>query len=193
MFRPVSTSSRKSPDDFPAEAVALQILLQSRRQLKQGLAPVLPKPQHPALGAGKEGAQVAVRRGVLLQILGGNVDDDPLVGGVGVQLRPVDAAAADEQDIPGLEQVPLAVDEIAAAAADQKQQLAELVVVVIRLGAPLGPQMEQTEIFQEIAPFFVGCHNRFLSDGMVGRLALKPPPRIARFAIIIAQNAFYLQ
>ena len=83
-----------------------------------------------------------------------------------------------QNDVAGLQQVTLTVHRIAAAALDQQQNLAELMVMVLHLGSALGFQMKQPEILQKIASFIVLSHT------------FSP---IARFATIIAQNAFYLQ
>ena len=70
-----------------------------------------------------------------LQIFRGNVENDPLIGTVRIQFRPVDAVGIQQHDISGLKPIPLTVHVIAAAAGNQQQDLAELVVVVFHLGS----------------------------------------------------------
>ena len=105
---------------------------------------------------------MTVRRGMPFQIFRGNVENNPLVRYIRIQLRPVDAMGIQQHDIPGLQQVPLSVRIIAAAALEQQQDLAEGMVVVLHLGAASGFQMKQPEIFQEISPFHVFGHKWFL-------------------------------
>jgi len=98
--------------------------------------------------------QVAVRGGHFLQVFRRNVDDDPLVDRLFQKLRLVDTAAADEHDVACVQQIALAINEIAALTGYQQQELAEFMIVIIHLFPAFGAQMEQTEIFQQIAPLF---------------------------------------
>ena len=73
----------------------------------------------------------------------------------------------------------MAIHHIIPLSGDKKQQFAELMVVVIHFRVRLGPQMEQPEIFLQVASFLILLH--FL------------PSITAFFAIIIAYNVFTLQ
>ncbi len=144
--------------DLPAEFLLPQIPLQRCRHLEYPALLAVLQTQHVSLLAGEDGEKTALGGGELLQIVRRNIDDDPLIGDSGVQLRPVDAAAAQQHDIPCLQQVAMTVNVISAAAGQKQQDLAEFMIVVIHLGALGRAQVKQTEIFQQIAPLFVVCH-----------------------------------
>ena len=148
----------RTAEDLPAKGVAVHVPLQGCGHLEDDFALLVFQTKHMASLAGKNGGQIAVRRGFPLKILRGNVNDDPLVGGVAVQFRAVDAAAADEDDVSRLQQITLTVHAVAAAAGDKQQKLAKLVIMIIHPCALLGMQMKQPEILQQISPLFVVCH-----------------------------------
>ena len=82
--------------------------------------------------------QIAVHGGLTLQILRRNIQDDPLIRTVGIQFRPVDAVGIQQHDVSGLQQIPLSVHIIAAAALQEQQDFAELMVMVFHLGSASG-------------------------------------------------------
>ena len=145
-------------EDGSAKGVVGKLCFQPGGQIENPSALGLFQPQHMAVLPLKQGKQRTVGGGHLLQKIRGYIDDDPLVRGILRQIRPVHAAAADQHNIPGAQKIAPAVDEIAAPPGNQQQNFAEFVVVIVRLRAGSGAQVEQPEILQKIPPLFIFCH-----------------------------------
>ena len=106
----------------------------------------------------KQLQKVAISRYKALQKHRINVNNDPLINTVFLQFRTVRAAAANEQHISRLQQIPLAFHHIAAAAGNQQQKFTKLMIMILYPCAGLGFEMKQPEILQQISPLFILCH-----------------------------------
>ena len=131
------------------------LLLQPGHQGQQSTALLLIGPQHMAQLPGEALRQVALRSRLPPQKLRRNVDDDPLVGVPGLEFRPVDTVAADEDQIPRLEGVAVALHGVAAAAGHQQQEFAEFVIMEVHPTLLRLAEVEEAVIVQQITPAFI--------------------------------------
>ena len=109
----------------------------------------------PALRLLEARGEIVVRRAVFLEKFGRDVEDHPLVEVALPQLRAVDAAAADHDEVTRRELVPLALDAVPRSPREQEDDLVKRVVVVGNLRPIAVGEVEEAEILPQIPPLFV--------------------------------------
>ena len=98
------------------------------------------------------GVQSLIRVASVRQPLPAQPDHHPLIGLGGVDGGTVNHIVLHQQHVPGAEEVGDALYHIGDPAAQQQNQLVELVVVVIQLGRAAVLQVEEAEALVQIAP-----------------------------------------
>ena len=99
--------------------------------------------------------QIAVRRSRRAEELGRYVENDALIRRAGRDLRPVDAAARDQNEVPRLEHIAFALDPVGGGAREKGNDLMEsMIVPVHRRGHGLF-QMEEPEILVQISALLI--------------------------------------
>ena len=110
-------------------------LLQTAAEGGVMLLPVLAGAEDVAAHTGKDFLQLATGIAVPLKKFRADVDDDALIGYTWLKFRTVDAVGTHQHHVARLQDIPLAVDHIAAPAGPEQQKFAEIVIMIVHFCA----------------------------------------------------------